>query len=32
MVGMNPQMRRNKLNPEQPYHLTCDDVNHHECF
>lgn len=26
MVGMNPQMLRNKLNPEQPHRLTCDDL------
>lgn len=25
-VGMNPQMLRNKLNPEQPHQLTCVDV------
>ncbi|MFJ5449514.1 phage regulatory CII family protein [Pectobacterium carotovorum] len=26
IVGMNPQMLRNKLNPEQPHRLTCDDL------
>ncbi|MEQ9875974.1 phage regulatory CII family protein [Pectobacterium brasiliense] len=26
MVGINPQMLRNKLNPEQPHRLTCDDL------
>ncbi|MFP1741818.1 phage regulatory CII family protein [Lonsdalea quercina] len=25
-VSMNPQMLRNKLNPEQPHRLTCDDL------
>lgn len=25
-VGMNPQMLRNKLNPEQPHQVTCSDI------
>ncbi|EIW8627897.1 hypothetical protein GZ213_21395 [Klebsiella pneumoniae] len=25
-VGMKPQMLRNKLNPQQPHRLTCDDL------
>lgn len=25
-IGMNAQMLRNKLNPEQPHRLTCDDL------
>lgn len=25
-ASMNPQMLRNKLNPEQPHRLTCDDL------
>nr|WP_255566989.1 MULTISPECIES: phage regulatory CII family protein [unclassified Photorhabdus] len=26
VIGMNPQMLRNKLNPEQPHILTCIDL------
>ncbi|GAB7260002.1 phage regulatory CII family protein [Dickeya ananatis] len=27
-VGMRPQMLRNKLNPDQPHRLTCDELWH----